>query len=140
MMLDRRDLRWRKRRIVFNDDGDTRDKRHPGSKSKEAFLSARFERAMGTHVDSYFWCVGNGMEEPFGRPEPPAGDPEALIAEAARQRDMEIFASLRMNDSHESLKSMYGGLITPFKKEHPEFCIGEPKDYSGEKSHYESAY
>ena len=130
MDVDRSILRQRKRRIIFNDDGDTRQVKHPGSKSKEAFLSARFERTLGTHVDTYVFCVGDGMDNPYGRPKDcPADDPEALNIEAAHANSMEVFASLRMNDIHESLSSLFGGLVTPLKKEHPEYCIGESKEY-----------
>lgn len=130
MTSDRRALRRRTRRIIFNDDGDTRQERHPGSQTCDAFLAARFERTLDTHVDTYVFCVGNGMDNPFGRPKDcPAGDPEALTVEAAHANGMEVFASLRMNDIHESLSSLFGGLVTPLKKEHPEYCIGEAKEY-----------
>ena len=115
----------RRRRIIYNDDGDTRY--NAGQNGPEAFLADRFDWCKGAQVDSYFWCVGNGEEPAWGKPDPLAlGDAEAVIAGAARDAGMEIFASLRMNDVHDGAAEK---LTYPLKVERPDLLLGPKRTY-----------
>ncbi len=120
----------KQRRIIYNDDGAAEKPSHNPEASAEGFLAAYFNSAVGSQVDSWFYNVGNGWltEEgdlyPWGarRQEPgDFGDANQLIIEAARQAEMEIFASLRMNDNH----CFYLGIEEPFRLQHPDLLIGE---------------
>lgn len=60
----------RRRRIIYNDDGDARYKGYYGGPPKDVadFLRRRFDWTRDTQVDSYFWCIGDGQEPPWGQP------------------------------------------------------------------------
>jgi len=62
----------KKIRLIVNDDGDAQ---YPqvnagAAEGAEGFLSARFASTVGTKVDAYFFCVGNGEIPPWGRRQP----------------------------------------------------------------------
>ncbi len=118
----------RQRRIILNDDGDSQTTRnHPEvAKGAAAFLDTRFNAVVGTQVDTYMWCVGDGQTPPYSnkygtRPAEAIGDANQVMVEAAHKADIEIFASLRMNDIHDG----YTGLHDPLKMERPDLLIGE---------------
>ena len=54
--------RTRRRRLIYNEDGDTlggfRTKLHEAPMSVEDFLFELFAPLVGTHVDTYVWCCG----------------------------------------------------------------------------------
>jgi hypothetical protein len=57
----------RRRRIIYNDDGDARYQGYYGPPPKDVaeFLGRRFNWARETQVNSYFWCIGDG-QDPLG--------------------------------------------------------------------------
>jgi len=130
------------RRIIYNDDGDARWT--DGGGGPEVFLAARFNYCRRSQVDTYFWCIGNGELPSFGRPEPvKLGDASAVTIQAARSAGIEIFASLRMNDTHDALAApppaagepgsqpadpRCPGFTYPLKLERPDLLIAERKE------------
>jgi len=114
----------KKIRLIVNDDGDAQ---YPqvnarAAEGAEGFLSARFASTVGTKVDAYFFCVGNGEIPPWGLKTPEAiGDANQVMIEAARRAGMKIFASLRMNDIHDAWAAK---LTYPLKVRRPDLLIG----------------
>ena len=47
------------------------------------------------------------------------------MTEAARRLGMEVFASIRMNDTHDAFGKPHGRLDYPLKLEHPEWLLGD---------------
>jgi len=116
-----------KRRIIVNDDGETRYTPR-AREGVEAFLSQRFTPCVGTPVDTYFWCIGNGEEPPWGNAIPEEiGDPNTVMIDAARKAGIEIFVSVRMNDTHDAFEPE---LSYPLKVERPELLLGAGLDRS----------
>ena len=134
----------RTRRIVYNDDGDQMYSYENGGYDygivdEQSFLDARTTRAFGTHVDTYVWCVGNGADPPYGALNSDhrsfltclgsqwrATD---MIVDACHANGMEVWASLRMNDIHDSLMAKtLEETFEPAKAEHPEWLLGTIED------------
>ena len=135
----------RKRRIVYNDDGDQMYQYPEGSGydygvvDDQSFIDARTTPAFDTHVDTYVWCVGNGANPPWGylnqgnRGLVPCLGSEwraaDLIIDACHAKGMEVWASLRMNDIHDSfMAKTLEETHDPMKAEHPEWLIGTIED------------
>ena len=124
MWEKRRQAAARRRRLIVNDDGAPQyaASNPRAGEGVEGFLSARFQPCVGTQVDSYFWCVADGQDPPFGtRGHPSIGDADAVIIGAARAAGMEIFASLRMNDTHDAFEPK---LTYPLKVRRPDLLLG----------------
>ena len=129
-----------KRRIIVNDDGEV--VLPTDGKSWDEYLGARFKDAIGTQVDSYFLNIGATDRGPgivdslqssmahwaAGKrlPERYVEATRRYIA-AARQADIEIFASIRMNDVHDSGQTSVSKLTYPLKVKRPDLLIGEPE-------------
>ncbi len=143
----------KQRRIIYNDDGAAEKPSHNPEATAAGFLDVYFNSAVDTQVDSWFYNWGNGWltEEGelylWGRHRRQSleyfGDANQLIIEAARGAEMEIIASLRMNDTHDA--SM--GIDEPFKLQHPELLNGEkywpnqyPHLFDGEETYGEGGY
>ena len=136
-------------RIVFNDDSFAPILM---SESLEHFLELAVDRFQGTQVDALFWNVisSDVLHYPSEVAEMVGAHldgfesadyfqwyqrlvkiveerPDYLqaITDRARARGLEFFASLRMNDCHESpvWKSM--DTLSRYRKEHPEFLLGD---------------
>jgi len=136
----------RQRRIIFNDDAE--DFAHPGSDTVEGFLAPRLAPLAGTQVDTIAWSVlANWGDAPgyaskvqpiHGEAQggPPPGfvpyvvnleamidaghDPLQVVIDFAHDNGMEAFASVRMNDQHDSFVE---GLQTIWKQQHPELLV-----------------
>ena len=138
----------KQRRVFFNDDTYELDRRD--ANTPEGFLKRRLAPLVGRHVDVISWSVLGGWADApvydskiqpiygdaFGGP-PPATSwgrvtenlkaliqgghcPLQIVIDFAHGNGMETFASIRMNDCHDSF--VPGG-ITLWKKEHPEFLV-----------------
>jgi len=135
----------KRRRIIVNDDGDARihpvsTDDYPPSEHPKVFLSRRFGHVKGAPVDSYFHCVGDGQEPPWGQPTfATIGDPNQVMVDAAHEAGMEIFASLRMNDTHDAFPSKVISSPTdipysyPLKLERPDVLVSADLDESRRK-------
>ena len=132
MRFDKR----RHRRILYNDDADQQYTRWNDSygyhiSDAQSFIDARTSVTFDTHVDTYVWCVGAGCDPPDSEMETliPYLDSRSqatdLIVEACHRRDMEVWASLRMNDIHDSLEGAESldTAFDPLKAEHPGYLL-----------------
>ena len=145
LRLQRRALAHRKRRIIFNNDGDDAVY-YNKAKTPEGMLEARTLPLVGSQVDTIFYSTSSCFpcfthrtnvgerftcrEKGFRYNSVPAllargSDPLHIMVTYCRGHDLEVFWSLRMNDTHDSSTSWYGPLLFPeFKKKHPEFLVG----------------
>ena len=162
MNQTRRDARWRRRRIIYNNDGnDVIQARTPqdaaqglaGHESGELiddFLDARARTLLGTQVDSGWYCScmagvrfshntklggfhGEGI--PLELVETYGRDSLQIQTDFCHENELEAFWSLRMNDVHDShpAGSTYWTYgLAPFKRVHPEFLMGKPADWETE--------
>jgi hypothetical protein len=139
----------RRRRIIFNNDGD--DHLLAGDASVTAFLAERTTPLLGSQVDSVFYCTSR----PFGmflhdtkvgdvlRDRAPivpgrtnivpdllaqGTDPLRLMVDYCHRQRLEIFWSMRMNDTHDTphTPAQPHVFFSSFKKEHPDVLFGSP--------------
>ena len=143
---DRVQAAARQRRIIFND--DTYELSREDADTPEGFLKRRLQPLAGTQVDTISWSIlGGWADAPVydSKIQPIYGDahggpplywskvtsnvkrliqagrgPLQIAIDFARSQEMEILASVRMNDVHDSF--IEGGLTT-WKKEHSEFLV-----------------
>lgn len=138
----------RPRRIIFNNDGNEPVYFCRETTAKE-LLKSRTTPLAGSQVDSIFYCtwssgfglfthrtkvgqVFNTREAMFApnRAEEflAAGiDPLEVMAKFAHQHDLELFWSMRMNDTHDGAGADYGPVMfraNKLKQEHPDWLIG----------------
>jgi hypothetical protein len=138
----------RPRRIIFNNDGN-----EPvyfcKSATAEGLLQPRTSPLIGSQVDSIFYCTwssGFGMfthntkvGQVFNTREALFAtnrtqelldrglDPLQVMADFAHQHHLELFWSLRMNDTHDGSRTAYGPVMfraNKLKQEHPDYLIG----------------
>ena len=127
----RLELAQRRRRIIYNDDGNARydliPYYGPPPKDEAEFLERRFNWTIDTQVDSYFWCIGDGQNPPWGTPLPGGiNDCNTTMLNAARKAGHEAVISVRMNDIHDA----FGTVRYPFKLENRHMLI-EPTGAKG---------
>jgi len=137
----------RPRRIIFND--DTHELALEDANTPEGFLAHRIAPLAETQVGTISWSVLCGQfDAPAydSRVQPIYGDaqgapvkywhrvtenvktlareyrcPLHLVCDFAHEHDMEAFASVRMNDVHDSF--MDANAMTVWKRTHPEFMV-----------------
>ena len=142
----RKEAAHRKRRIIFNNDGD--DVVYECNEATpEALLECRTTALVGTHVDSIFYCTWSSGFSYFTH-RTKAGqiftckedqlannktdqfiaqgtDPLEIMVDFCKKHDVEIFWSFRMNDTHDVSTAWYGPLLFPqLKKDHPDWLLG----------------
>ena len=122
------------RLFIVNDDGEVR--LPLDGKDWDRYMGERLRHAVGTQVDSYFLNIGatpgivHSLQSTMAYwavgKEAPAVYDEATrryITEA-REAGMEVFASIRMNDTHDAWGGWYGEHLFPqLKKDHPEWLV-----------------
>ncbi|MCY4108232.1 MAG: hypothetical protein OXG11_04290, partial [Chloroflexi bacterium] len=125
----------RRRRILYNDDADqqyvrSRDSYGYDIVDDQSFLDARTTPTFDTHVDTYVWCLGNGADPPWGGRDAlfPCLESNAhandLVVEGCHEHGVEVWASLRMNDLHDSTRSeSLEETADPTKALHPDWMI-----------------
>ncbi|MEX0643109.1 MAG: hypothetical protein WD468_10435 [Pirellulales bacterium] len=147
----RRKAADRRRRIIFNNDGGDVNHTLPEVSAK-GLLDQRTTMLVGTQVDSIFYCprsVGldsftyftkigtvftvhedhyaeNQMEALLAKDI----DPLRVMVEFGKQQDIEVFFSMRMNDTHDASYHPYGALslrANRLKMSHPEYLFGTAK-------------
>lgn len=137
----RKEAAHQKRRIIMNNDGnDARGLKEGEEKTPDSFLARRTTALAGSQVDAIFYCTGvfnlytQRSEETELRGH---GDKEQLdwaweltklgtdslkvMTEFGHQHHMEVFWSMRMNDTHDSKDD---ALLCRWKQDHPEFLMG----------------
>lgn len=151
MKAARKAAAWRKRRIMYNDDGcDTRPFTNP-----EEFLALRLRQTANTQVDTICYCTGGGglfwghipkVGEAIGEfvsendeqyvkdlvsglraLEAQGTDPLAEAVRFGHAHCMETFWSCRMNNIEDSF-APWGR--SRWKREHPEYLFGVPEDWN----------
>ncbi len=137
------------RRIIFNNDGN-----EPvyfcKKPTAEALLEPRTLALAGTQVDSIFYCtwssgfgvfthntkvgqVFTNREAMFtnnltGEFLARGIDPLRVMVDFAHSNRMELFWSMRMNDTHDASRAAYGPVMfaaNPLKRAHPEWLIAD---------------
>ncbi len=144
----RRRAAHRKRRIIFNDDGD--DAWMAKEPTPEAFLATRLAPCVDTQVDTVFYCTTEDIgyylhrskiADLFTRPHPglPISAKVKLVAALAEQgtdvlevaleflhaHGKEVFWSHRMNGMEDMIAEF---LLSRFKAEHPQWWLGKTGD------------
>ena len=131
----RREAAWRRRRIILDDDGDLCFS-DDAKRGTDPFLAQRFYPVLGRPVDSIAWCimwgiaVGRGettywrAQQRGARLNDAIADPTPVMADAARSKGIEIFGSIRMNDTHDAFGKPHRRLDYHLKLDHPEWLIG----------------
>jgi len=139
----RKEAARRKRRIVFNNDGNDCRNPKPGEpKTHENFLSKRTSPLVGSQVDAIFYATGSGIDlyrhhsketelrknsnnnEPDWAWELGANGTDVLatMIDFGHAHDIEVFWSMRMNDTHD----MHDASIrSQWKKRNPEVLMGK---------------
>ena len=131
----RKEAARRARRVVLNNDGnDVPDT--DASRTKEGFLSVRFDHLADCGVDSVFYCTS--MSSVFTHKSKvlemhshmPALlkmgiDPLQLAIEWCRKHDTEVFWTLRMNDIHDNWNKT---IRARWKHDRPELVMGTPEE------------
>ena len=138
----RHEAAWRSRRIIMNNDGnDCVGEIEGESHTVEALLARRTSPLVGSQVDAIFYCTGvfdfytHRSEESQLRIEAPENrriwsdeliaqgrDALQIMVDFCREHDLEIFWSMRMNDTHDS-SARYAVLMPEWKKEHPDLLM-----------------
>ncbi len=146
----------RQRRIIFNNDGNE-PVYYCETADPQELLALRTAPLANTQVDSIFYCtwssgfgvfthdtkVGQVFDIKKGIDDKgvnrfagnvtadfiEAGtDPLKIVAGFCRENEMEVFWSMRMNDTHDGSSAWYGPVmfaVNQLKNEHPEWLIGE---------------
>lgn len=135
----------RTRRIIMNNDGnDCRNPKPDEPKTTESFLSKRTAPLVGSQVDAIFYCDGvfNSYTHQSDETElrghgdgrgvdwawelaKQGRDALAILTDFGHQHDIEIFWSMRMNDTHDSQDK---ALLCKWKQDHPEYLMGKKGD------------
>jgi hypothetical protein len=138
----------RQRHILFNNDGGEPSVLMKSPSAKE-LLDLRTSALAGTQVDSIFYCtrssgfglfthftrvgqVFTSLEGRYAVNQMPALlkagiDPLRVMADFAKEHGMELFWSMRMNDTHDGQRAEYGPIIlrtNTLKLTHPEYLLG----------------
>jgi len=138
----RKQIADRERRVIFNNDGS--DVRRCQEPTEEAFLGEIIQTGLYADTIFYNMVIGLGLcrydtkvgGEPFLTNEKPfdtnltkefleqGTDGLKMAVNYCKKNNIEIFVSIRMNDTHDG-SPRYGHLLMPkWKKDHPELALG----------------
>jgi hypothetical protein len=135
----------KKRRIIMNNDGnDARGIKEGEQKTPEAFLARRTTALAGSQVDAIFYCTGvfnlythkSSETELRGHSDreqvdwaweltKQGTDSLTVVTDFGHHHGMEVFWSMRMNDTHDSGDK---ALLCQWKQAHPEYLMGKKGD------------
>lgn len=146
----RKEAARRPRRLIVNNDGNDAYENAPGEAlTQENFLRKRTSPLVGSHVDAIFYCTGvfnyyshrstesellealpNLSPEPNWATQLAADGPDVLttIVDFGHAHKMEVFWSMRMNDTHDASPE-FAMLLPRWKKEHPDCLMGKAGDH-----------
>lgn len=141
----------RRRPLILDDDGDI-VYASAALRGPEAFLSLRMHDCRDAGVKSLAWCMmwaiaikgktpirywQTQMQGiPFQKNMP---DPTPVITKFCHENDIEVFGSIRMNDSHDAFGLPFPKLVYPLKVQHPEMLIGDESQRGGPHSRLKTA-
>ena len=132
-------------RMIMNNDGnDTRWPVEGEPRTRETFLDKRSTPLIGSHVDAIFYCTGctfnlyrhhsqetellksAGDKEDWGW-ELGQDGPDVLetMIDFGHQHGIEVFWSMRMNDTHDA-KPANAWCMSQWKKDRPQLLMGAP--------------
>jgi len=135
----------RRRRIIFNDDGD--DVWDPNAATPEGFVGVRLKHMLDTQAGTLFYCTTQSFnyfshntkvgqvflsrDGAFAHNNMPAlidqgTDPLKLAVAFAHRHDVEAIWTLRMNDIHDAFTP---ALWPQWKQDHPDALLGKPEDW-----------
>ncbi len=142
----RKKAAWKKRRIIYDNDGN-----EPvyfcEEATPESLLECRMKGLIGTQVDTVLYCTWSSgfgyfthdtkvgqvfdcTEEKFSNNRTrefldKGLDPLTIVVNFCHANNLEVFWSFRVNDTHDAAKTWYGPLMVPqLKKDHPEYLLG----------------
>ena len=142
----RKRLAHRRRRIIFNDDGD--DIWNPRSSTPEGFISVRIRHMLDTQADTLFYSTTQSFNyythntrigDVFLSRSAPyqnnqmqplldlGTDPLALAVAFTHRHSLEAIWTLRMNDIHDAFTPP---LFPQWKRDHPDALLGKREDWS----------
>ena len=146
-MQDRQQAVTKRRRIIYSNDGnDCSDMFAVDDEpmTPENFLNKRTTALAGSHVDAIFYCDGvfNLYSHSSHESEPrihsdrykkdwawnlteQGNEPLNLMIDFGRTHNMEVFWSMRMNDTHDAADE---ALFCRWKQEHPDCLMGKKTD------------
>jgi len=143
LLKARKKAAHRRRRIIMNNDGnDTRTAANNRPVTPESLLSKRTTDVIGSHVDSIFYCTGvfnyyfhrseesellvshEGVAEYLRLLSELGTDPLEIMVNFCHKNGLEVFWSVRMNDTHDSGNPL---LFCQWKQDHPEYLVGTKK-------------
>ena len=122
--------------LIVDDDGDMAFE-EAASEGAGPFLDQRLTPLANVGVGSVAWCIMWGIAVGKGHPQywetqqhgkplnPAVPDPTPVMVDGARQSRMEVFGSIRMNDTHDAFGKPHGRLTYPLKVAHPEWLLGD---------------
>ncbi len=145
MKAARKAAAHKKRRIIMNNDGnDARGVKEGEAKTPASFLARRSTPLIGSQVDAIFYCTGvfNSYTQRSEETElrghsdqyqvdwaweliGQGTDSLTLMTQFGHEHGMEVFWSMRMNDTHDSGDQ---ALLCKWKQEHPEYLMGKKGD------------
>jgi hypothetical protein len=121
LLAARKKAARRRRRIIMNNDGnDTRAAATERPVTPENLLNKRTTDLVGSQVDSIFYCTGvfnyyfhrseesellvshEGVAEYLKLLSEMGTDPLGIMVDFCHKNDLEVFWSMRMNDTHDS--------------------------------------
>lgn len=143
----------RTRRIIMNNDGnDARTGDKPVPHDVETFLQQRTTPLVGSQVDAIFYCTGvfnlythqSDETELRGHGDKNTvdwgweltklnTDSLRVITDFGHEHQIEVFWSMRMNDTHDSGDN---ALLCQWKQDHPDYLMGTKDDrfpYGGKR-------
>ena len=140
---ERKRAAHRRRRIIMNNDGnDVRNLVDSLPRTRDEFLRQRTSPLVGSHVDAIFYCTGgafnmyrhhsletelykNSGSDPDWGWQLGLDGPDVLETMVAfgHRHDIEVFWSLRMNDTHDA---KYAWCLSQWKKDRPQLLMGRP--------------
>jgi hypothetical protein len=140
----RKEAAHRQRRIIMNNDGNDARTSPDEPRTYENFLRQRTTALAGTQVDAIFYCSGvfnlyhhhSTESEPRRHGDQKVVDwawelgehgPDSLttIVDFGHKNKMEVFWSMRMNDTHDSGDA---ALLCQWKQDHPDYLMGKKGD------------
>jgi len=130
----------RKRRLIFDNDGG--DVQFLAEPTRQAFLAKRISPLVGTHVDTMLYCTrssgfgfftyntkvgeiftcteGRFKDNKTGYFIEQGTDALKMVAEFCKENNIELFWSMRMNDTHDAFDDLG---LPQLKKDHPEWIM-----------------
>ena len=147
LRLERETAKWRNRDLIYNNDGG--DMLEGVEHTPQGLLDARSVGIVGSQVDSLFYCVDTvGMvyydsqvSEVFTTTDGryynnmtqdllnQGTDAMKVMVDFSRQNDIEVFCSLRMNDTHDASGDRLTYSFPEVKTNNPDWIMGSGTSY-----------